>query len=254
TLVYNVEDPFCREVAAQAVGETIGFGPRLLEGSAVWLREGSIVTGPPLPTLRLLKVEDLLVSGFHNVENVMAAAGASLALGEDPDRIRDAALSFEGLEHRCEPAGEVAGVAFFNDSKATNPHATLHAVKSFKGPFVVIMGGRNKGLDFTELAESLCSILQPDRLRGIVLLGESAGEIEMTIERVCESVVGHLAVAESMDDSIKLALDMSERGGAVLFSPACASFDMFTDYKDRGRAFKAAVARLAGGVDTGGIT
>lgn len=254
-LVYNIEDEFCRRVAEAARGTTIGFGLSKRDGSGIWMREGMIVSGGPLQDKELVRAEDLMVSGPHNVENVMAAAAAALALGEDPIAIRKAALAFEGLEHRCEPAGEIDGVAFYNDSKATNPHATMHAVKAFDGRFVVIMGGRNKGLDFTELAGTLCQLIDADRLKGIVLLGESAGEISSTIERACpRAASGHLVEAADMADSVALALGMASSGEAVLFSPACASFDMFDDYKARGKAFKEAVSTRAGGGRGGGGT
>ncbi len=254
TVVYNLDDGFCRDVAARANGRTVGFGLGRNEESAVWLREGWIVTGPPLTSVDLVKLDDLMIEGPHNVENTMAAAAASLVIGEEPDRIRRAAVSFEGLEHRCEPVGEVGGVAFYNDSKATNPHATLRALRSFEGPFSVIMGGRNKGLDFTGLAREACSLCAEGRLRGVVLIGESAGELETAFKAACREFEGLPVVrADDIDGAVEAARRMAPGGGAVLFSPACASFDMFDDYKDRGRAFKSAVGRLAGGDSCGGI-
>lgn len=254
-LIYNAQDAFCREVASRAAGTAAGFSREKVAGASLWVEEGAIVTGPPLAPCRLLDVADLKLVGAHNVDNVMAAAASALALGEDAGRVRDAALGFSGLEHRCEPAGEVGGVAFFNDSKATNPHASIHAVCSFDTPFVAILGGRNKGLDFTELAGVLCSRLDEGSLRGIVLLGESAGEIETSLRDECgRAANGHVVIAADMDDSVSKAFEMACDGAAVLFTPACASFDMFTDYQDRGRAFKAAVDRLAGGVSRGGVT
>jgi UDP-N-acetylmuramoylalanine--D-glutamate ligase len=252
-LIYNIEDAFCRSLAARAAGRTAGFGLARVEGSAVWLHEGRVFTGPPLPEVDLLDTEELKVAGPHNVENVMAAAAVSLALGEDPSRISRAALSFEGLEHRVEPVGEVNGVAFYNDSKATNPHASLHAIRSFEGRFSLIMGGRNKGLDFSELAGEVCSLMAGGRLAGVVLLGESAPEIRLAIEKVCAPAAA-MVTAGDLDESVSAAYGMVGRGEAVLFSPACASFDMFEDYKDRGRQFKAAVGMLAGGDDSGSIS
>lgn len=253
-LVYNAEDPFCREVASGAAGKTAGFSHSKGDGVSIWLEEGWIATGAPLPTGRLLDAGDLKLVGAHNIENVMAAAGVALALGESADVVREAAVSFEGLEHRCEPAGEVMGVAFFNDSKATNPHASMHAVSAFEVPFVAILGGRNKGLDFTDLSEALCARLDDGSLLGIVLLGESAPEIASALRSCGRAADGRVAIAADMDDSVAKALEMARPGTAVLFTPACASFDMFSDYKDRGRAFKDSVARLAGGGQSGGVT
>jgi UDP-N-acetylmuramoylalanine--D-glutamate ligase len=254
-LVYNADDAFCRDVASRAAGTTIGFSHGRRSGAAIWLEEGWIVTGQPLAQGRLLKVTDLTLAGTHNVENVMAGAAVALVLGEEAAAVRRAAIDFQGLEHRCEPAGEILGVTFYNDSKATNPHASLSAVASFEVPFVAILGGRNKGLDFSELAEALCSRLDEGNLLGIVLMGESATEIEAAIRQACGSAANeHVVLAGDMDESVASALEMARDGAAVLFTPACASFDMFSDYKDRGRAFKSAVERLAGGGQSGGVT
>jgi UDP-N-acetylmuramoylalanine--D-glutamate ligase len=190
----------------------------------------------------------LKLAGAHNVDNVMAAAAASLALGRDRADVALKASSFEGLEHRCEPAGAVRGVEFFNDSKATNPHATLHAVRSFDRPFVAIMGGRNKGLDFSELAVALCERLDDGTMIGLVLMGESAPEIADAVLEVCpEKANGRMVRTADMDESVSKAFQMASPEASVLFTPACASFDMYEDYQDRGRSFKASVGRLAGG-------
>ncbi len=252
--VYNCEDPFCREVAAGAPGITIGFGLHRVEGASVWLRDGMIVTGGRLPASELLEVAGLNVPGAHNVQNMMAASAAALALGEDPERVREAAVAFEGLEHRCEPAGEVDGITFYNDSKATNPHATLHAVKAFPGRFALIMGGRNKGLEFSDLATELCELMEEGRLAGVILTGESAGDIGRTLEAACPgAAVSSIRLADDLAEAVSVAMETVERGDSILFSPACASFDMFEDYRDRGKAFKSVVRELAGGARSGGV-
>jgi len=254
-LVYNIDDAFCREVAGKARGMTIGFGPERREGSGIWLEDGWVVTGRPLPPRRLLEVGKLKLVGGHNIENVMAAAAASLAICDDALKVAGSAESFGGLEHRCEPAGEISGVLFYNDSKATNPHAAQHAVRAFEGRFVAIMGGRNKGLDFTELAHELCCLMREGRLEGVVLVGESAPEMRSAIESSCGELAGErLVTVGDLDESVAVALAMAGPGASVLFSPACASFDMFEDYKHRGRAFKAAVLKLAGGETGGSVT
>ena len=121
----------------------------------------------------------------------------------------------------------------------------MSAVRSFDGPMVVIMGGRNKGLLFDELASELCRRFDTGQLKGVVLLGECAPEMQKTIGDTCEPAARELVViAEDMDGSVRKAFLLSNGGGVVLFSPACASFDMFDDYGHRGRAFKDSANRL----------
>ncbi len=252
-LVYNADDSFCRQVASRANGVTIGFSSSESEEAAIRVVDGWIVTGAPLPQHRVLDTAGLKIAGSHNVENVMAAAGAALILGEDPSRVRDAAYGFKGLEHRCERVAVVGGVSFYNDSKATNPHAALSAVRSFSEPFVAIMGGRNKGLEFTELATAMRARMDDGMLLGVVLLGESSQEIEDAIHKARgHDVNRRVVVASDMEDSVRKAYEMATSGASVLFAPACASFDMFSDYKERGESFKAAVGMLEEGEMSGG--
>ena len=247
-LVFNADDQFCVSLASRARGRTVGFGREPAPGTGIYLDGTTITTAPPLEAGPLMDSTALKLAGAHNVDNVMAAAAAALALGRDRAEVALKASSFEGLEHRCEPAGAVRGVEFFNDSKATNPHATLHAVRSFDGPFVAIMGGRNKGLDFSELAVALCERLDDGTMVGLVLMGESAPEIADAVLEVCpKKANGRVVRAADMDESVSKAFQMASPEASVLFTPACASFDMYEDYKDRGRSFKASVGRLAGG-------
>jgi UDP-N-acetylmuramoylalanine--D-glutamate ligase len=244
-LVYNLDDEHCRQMARRAGGITLGFAAAGKADSAVWVEGGWITAGQPLAAGKVLPLAELKLSGEHNVENVMAAAAAALALGVETEGIREAAGRFEGLEHRVEFVAKVSDVSFFNDSKATNPHAALHAIQSFEQPLVAIMGGRNKGLDFSDIALEVCRRLRDGRVRGLVLVGESADEISESVERACRGEAnGHMLMASDLDDSVDKAFRLAGGSGVVLFTPACASFDMFADYKDRGRAFKESVARF----------
>ncbi len=254
SLVYNADDVSCRMIAGKARCARIGFAEVKGPEASVWRENGWITAGKPLPPGGVMPLSEIKLAGEHNVSNVMAAAAASMALGISPEAVRRAAAGFEGLEHRMEFVAEVGGVAFYNDSKATNPHAALHAVRSFEGPMVAIMGGRNKGLEFDELAAEICEGIRDGRVRGLVLVGESAGEIRSAVERACASRAnGYLHVESGIDDSVGRAFELSGGEGIVLFTPACASFDMFDDYKDRGRAFKESVMDFKGsGKDAGG--
>ncbi|MCJ7745587.1 MAG: UDP-N-acetylmuramoyl-L-alanine--D-glutamate ligase, partial [Actinobacteria bacterium] len=205
-----------------------------------------IAGGPIRAGCRLMPLNEIKLKGMHNTMNVMAAAGAALVLGEEPESIRMAVGRFEGLEHRMEFVRSVKDVSFYNDSKATNPSAAVSAVRSLDEPIVVIMGGRNKGLLFDELASELCRRFDTGQLKGVVLLGECAHQMQEIIAGECSSRTerGRVAIAENMDDSVRKAFQLSNGGGVVLFSPACASFDMFDDYGHRGRMFKDSVNKL----------
>ena len=145
--------------------------------------------------------------------------------------------AFRGLEHRLEPVATVGGVQFINDSKSTTPDSLLFALTQTPGEVVVILGGRDKGLDFSPLAEPL----HQERVRGVVLIGESRARLRPLLN-------GSMTVRESptLDDAVQAAAALAGPGATVLFSPACASFDMFLDFEDRGRSFKAIVHRMAG--------
>lgn len=186
----------------------------------------------------LVYVDDLQIKGAHNQANALAAASAALALGAPASRVAEGLLSFAPLEHRVEPAGEVAGVACYNDSKATNVDATLVALTAFlpKRP-VVLLGGRDKGTDLAPLVAA-CE----EHASAVVCFGEAR---ERFLAAFAGSKVERVLSAEGLEPALDAALSVAEPGDVVLLSPACASFDEFTCFEERGRAFKALVAERA---------
>jgi len=186
----------------------------------------------------LVRVDELLIAGTHNVANALAASVASLAVGASPASVREGLRTFAPIEHRLEPVGTIDGVRFVNDSKATNPDAVLKALTAFDGsPLIVLLGGRNKGNDFTELSRACAA-----RCRLCVLFGESA----LQLEAAFRAAGAEHAVAVGMLDALDIGAAAAMPGDVVLLSPACASFDEFTGYEERGRVFTAGVAGLAG--------
>ncbi|MBU1670169.1 MAG: UDP-N-acetylmuramoyl-L-alanine--D-glutamate ligase [Actinobacteria bacterium] len=250
-LVYNRDDEFCARMAASARGRLLAFSSsrRLSEGI---FAEGGVLEAAGPFAARIMDLDEIALPGGHNLENVMAAAGAALILGVAPPKIREAVRGFEGLEHRTEFVDEVAGVSFYNDSKATNPHAALSALKAFEGPLVPILGGRNKGLEFSGLAAELCRGMSSGRIRGLVLVGQSAQEIDRAVGVACPDGRAPVETVGKLPEAVRAAHRLARGEGAVVYTPACASFDMFTDYKERGRAFKDAVRRFKGEADAGG--
>jgi len=180
----------------------------------------------PLAAIRLL--------GPHLVADVVAAAGVASIAGVEPDAMTRAVEGFTGLEHALEPAGEVGGVRFVNDSKATNVEAARRAIESFGDGLVVIMGGRYKGGDFGDLREPL------EQRRAVVV---AIGEARPLIREAMGSAV-QVCDASDMASAVKTAFASAAPGQTVLLAPACSSFDMFRDYAERGRVFKQEVRRL----------
>jgi UDP-N-acetylmuramoylalanine--D-glutamate ligase len=182
----------------------------------------------------LLKLEDIPLAGGHNVENVLAAAAAARLAGASASEIANGVRTFAGVEHRLEFVAEVAGVRYYNDSKATNVDATLKALDAFPGRILVILGGKDKGSDYTPLQKPL-------REKAILalLIGAAAEKIEKQIS-------GSVALdrAETLERAVETASHAAQRGDVVLLAPACASFDQFQNYEHRGRVFKDLVKQL----------
>ncbi|MEJ2037303.1 MAG: UDP-N-acetylmuramoyl-L-alanine--D-glutamate ligase [Desulfosarcinaceae bacterium] len=204
--------------------------------------QGAIITpcqvavhAPGLQSARFSLAHTALI-GPHNRENIAAAILAALAVGGGPQAIQDALDTFQAPAHRMEPVGEVRGVRFVNDSKATNVDAVIRALECFETPVVLILGGRNKGYDFTRLGEQVRR-----RVRRLVAIGEAGDEIIRTLGRL---PAGGAERAGDMAQAVKLAFDAAQKGDTVLLSPACASFDMFANYAERGETFRRLVREL----------
>lgn len=178
--------------------------------------------------------EEIRLPGAHNVANAMAATAAALACGCPLPAVREALRTFPGIEHALELVRERRGVRFVNDSKGTNVDAVLKALESFDEPIVLIAGGRDKGGDFERLRDAVRR-----RVTHLILIGEAAPRLEEAL-RDCR----HIIRAPSLKAAVEEAAAVAPPGSVVLLSPACASFDMFADYQDRGRQFKAFVNAL----------
>jgi len=183
----------------------------------------------------LLEASDISLPGAHNLENVLAATAAARLAGAGTAGIADAVRSFAGVEHRLELAGEIRGVRYYNDSKATNVDATLKALDAFSGGVFIILGGKDKGSDYTVLRQPL-----REKAAQALLIGAAA-------EKIAGQIAGSVAIERA--GTLERALDIAQRrarpGHIVLLAPACASFDQFENYEHRGRVFKQLVRRLA---------
>jgi UDP-N-acetylmuramoylalanine--D-glutamate ligase len=180
-------------------------------------------------------VQDFSLRGRHNQYNTMAACLAASVMEIRKERIREAVTHFESLEHRMEKVATVRGVEFINDSKATNVNSTWYALESMTRPVVLILGGVDKGNDYALILD-----LVREKVKAIVCLGTDNAKIHQAFR----GVVPQMVDAGSAEQAVQLAFRMSAKGDAVLLSPACASFDLFRNYEDRGRRFKMAVRDL----------
>jgi UDP-N-acetylmuramoylalanine--D-glutamate ligase len=182
-----------------------------------------------------MSVFDFALKGKHNQYNTMAACVAASTVGIRKEKIRDAVKTFESLEHRMETVATVRGVEFVNDSKATNVNSTWFALESMNKPVILILGGVDKGNDYTLLFD-----LVKEKVKAIVCLGIDNTKLHKAFGNVVEVMVN----TSSAEEAVKAAFHLSSKGDVVLLSPACASFDLFSNYEDRGKQFKEAVKEL----------
>lgn len=182
-----------------------------------------------------MSIFNLRTQGKHNVKNTMAAVLASQLINVRSQSIRESFANFEGAEHRLESVKKIKGVHFINDSKATNVNATFYALECMEQPTIWIVGGVDKGNDYEDLLP-----LVREKVKAIVCLGGDNGKLKA----VFDSVVDTIFETISCEESVKVAYELAQSGETVLLSPACASFDLFESYEDRGRQFKNAVRNL----------
>ncbi len=236
--LFNLDDQRVAALRHGVKARVLGFTrqsslPSDLNGGT-YLEDDRIVTTVTGARQEVCRRSEIKIIGNHNVENVMAAVTYALLSGCPLDSIRRVLATFPGLEHALEIVRDRRGVRFVNDSKGTNVDATLKALESIDQPIWLIAGGRDKGGDFSRLAPAI-----RQRVKGLILIGEAA-------PLLANAVAGFPSIvrAASFKEAVQSAADGAVSGDVVLLSPACASFDMFADYQDRGRQFKALVQSL----------
>jgi UDP-N-acetylmuramoylalanine--D-glutamate ligase len=187
----------------------------------------------PVPPFSLISIDEIKMRGIHNIENAMASSLAAFISGCSPDAISDVLKDFPGLEHRLEYIGEINNIRFINDSKGTNIGAVMKSLESFEN-IVLIMGGRDKDGDFTRLKNLL-----RQKVKALILMGEAK-------EKIAKAVGGaaHIIFVNDLHEAVHMSLSRASAGDVVLLSPGCTSFDMFSDFEERGRRFKEAVKEV----------
>ncbi|WP_138493219.1 UDP-N-acetylmuramoyl-L-alanine--D-glutamate ligase [Paenibacillus pinistramenti] len=256
TAVVNWDDPVCRGLVPYLKGRLLPFS--ITER----LPQGGLYVEPPYAgqeedgldrqvvyrtedgeSITLIHTSEIGLPGRFNVENALAAAACALAAGADPAKLAAPLRDFRGVEHRLEYVAEKQGVVYYNNSKATNSKATVMAIGALSGPIVLIAGGLDRGSDYLELLPSL-----QNKVKAVVTLGETKEKIAAVAKMAGISTIIVVDNEEDAADTLRSALKEAEglagKGDTVLLSPACASWDMFASYEERGRIFKEAVHNL----------
>ena len=230
-LIYNADDEAVTKVAKSTKATLIPFSTKKELKMGVYVKDGWIF----LDDRSVVKIESIVLPGEHNLENILAAIGAALTMGAKIEQIEHVLKTFTGVEHRLQFVKEYEGRRFYNDSKATNILASQKALDSFSQPTILLAGGLDRGNEFDELAPSLVNV------KVLVTFGETKDKLAKVAEQVgIETII----FAEQMEEAVESAYERSLAGDVILLSPACASWDQYKTFEERGQRFVEAVERL----------
>jgi UDP-N-acetylmuramoylalanine--D-glutamate ligase len=234
--IYCEDDPvtmkYIKQFSVQSNPLPISMRKELINGA--FIKDGDVYVRTGHEQISM-SVYDFALKGIHNQYNTMAACVAGSTMDIRKDKIREAVQTFQSLEHRMEPVATIRGVEFINDSKATNINSTWFALESMEKPTVLILGGVDKGNDYALLNE-----LMKEKVKAIICLGTD----NIKIHEAFGSIVPTIVNTDNALDAVQAAFHFATKGDVVLLSPACASFDLFKNYEDRGNQFKKAVKDL----------
>lgn len=236
-LVINYDDKACFALAENCKATVVPFSRKEELDFGAFVREGVLtIRDESEKEISFCRADELAIPGTHNLENALAAVAMAYFAGIDPEIITEALISFRGVEHRLEFCGQVDGVNFVNDSKGTNPDASIKAVKAIEGGIVLIAGGYDKNASFEGLIQAF-----DGKVKHMVLLGDTAEKIKDAAGRMGFS---SCIMVKNMEECVREGFKLAEPGDTVLLSPACASWDMYTGFEQRGEHFKSCVDRL----------
>lgn len=233
-IIYNADDEWTNKTVARASCKKIAFSIKQELKEGAFIHNNMLVIRLYGDTKEVIETDKIFIKGFHNLYNSMAASLACYLLNVDPASIRYTLETFKGVEHRLEFVREKNGVKFYNDSKATNVDSVWYALQAFKEPIILLLGGRDKGNDYTALQD-----LVKHHVKTIIAIGESASKVDNSFNKITQVIK-----ADSMESAVSKANMLATTGDVVLLSPACASFDWFNNYEHRGRVFKELVNNL----------
>jgi len=238
--VFNYDDAACREMAKGLKAKIAWFSRTQSVDFGACVEEGNVVLALDGEKTTVCACDEILIPGPHNLENALAAVVIAGVCGVAPETMRAVLMTFTGVEHRIETVRTLRGVTWINDSKGTNVDSTLKAIDTMTRPTVLILGGSDKKTNFDPLAEA---IVRSGQIRHCVLIGDTAAQIRDSLDRA--GYAAYEMTGYDFDACLAACAKAAVESGNVLLSPACASFDMFVDYEDRGRIFKQKVMALA---------
>ncbi len=232
--VLNADNEPCVAMAASAKAPVSWFSRLKQVAHGAFVRDGQIIWRDQAGERAIMPVSEIHLKGAHNVENVLAGVCVGMLAGVEPAAIHRAVAEFRAVEHRLEFVANIQGVDYYNDSKATNVDATIKALESFPGRIHLILGGKDKGSDYSVLNDLL-----KQRVKRVYTVGAAAAKIELQVRGT------EVVSAGTLESAVRRASESSSPGDIVLLAPACASFDQFDSYEHRGRVFKDLVQQLA---------
>lgn len=232
--VINGDEPWSEDIRKRIKSEVILFSRKRRVERGLYTENGWIVSAVDRCKEKICKISEIGIRGVHNIENSLAAAAAALLRGCSQETIASTLKRFSGLEHRLEFVREIGGVKYINDSKGTNVGAVIKSVEGFDEPLLLIAGGRDKGSDFSPLRP-----LIKEKVKRLILIGEAREKIWAAVGDLTTAVY-----SDSLEEAVHIAFREAVKGDVVLLSPACASFDMFQNFEERGRRFKEIVWKL----------
>lgn len=234
--ILNADDPLVASFKDCGKAQTIMFSRKQLLDRGVFIKRGQIVLNDGTKETTIMPTVEVALPGAHNLENALAAVAIASCVGVCTDKIAEALRTFKGVEHRLEEVRELSGVKFINDSKATNIGAAVKALESYERPLILIAGGMDRGSAFDDLA-----FLIKKKVSYLILLGEAKEKIA----RACHARgFANYIMVDSLSEAVAKAHMKARRGGTVLLSPACPSWDMFISFEERGNLFKSLVHAL----------
>lgn len=236
-VVMNYDDKTSFALAKNAKAKVVPFSRKEELDFGAFVKDGMmVIKNEKGELIELCRTDELQIPGGHNVENALAASAVSYFAGVEPQYIVEVLKTFMGVEHRIEYVNTVDGVRYVNDSKGTNPDSTIKAVEAFPGNIILIAGGYDKGVEFDDLIKSFNG-----RVKHMVLLGKTAQKIKETAEKYGFT---NITMCKDMAECVRSAANIAKEGDIVLLSPACASWDMYTCFEQRGEHFKTLVNDL----------
>lgn len=234
--ILNYDDPLLRDLKDEINSNLIWFSVDNKLDRGIYIEEGYIVINNGSRIERVLKTDEVKILGKHNLENALASVSIGWVMGLDIGIMKRVLKAFPGVEHRIEYVDEIDGIKFYNDSKGTNPDASIRALEAIEAPIILIGGGQDKGSEFDSFILSF-----KGKVKALVLLGETKEKIRDT---AIEHGFNNVYMVDSMKEAVEKSYELGNSGDSVLLSPACASWDMYKSFEIRGNDFKKAVSCL----------